>query len=78
MVAEVKKIFQYLELVREDIREEFDHLGITKSAQKVCDFGCGSGIKTFGLALEIENFDCIGIDLLTRKPSLIWRTLISI
>jgi len=63
MNSEAKRYFKYLHLVREDIREEFEQLGIHQKVLRVCDFGCGSGISTFGLALEIAGAECIGIDL---------------
>ncbi len=63
MDSEARKYFKYLHLVREDIREEFERLDIRPEASRVCDFGCGSGIFTFGLALEIPGAECIGLDL---------------
>ena len=63
MQAETRKYFKYLDLVREDIREEFDHLGIKLDRHRVCDFGCRNRITTFGLALESKLTDCIGVDL---------------
>jgi SAM-dependent methyltransferase len=63
MDSEARKYFKYLHLVREDIREEFERLEIRPEASRVCDFGCGSGIFTFGLALEMPGAACIGLDL---------------
>lgn len=69
MYSETKKYFRYLNLVREDIREEFDLLGIPDTVSRICDFGCGNGITTFSLALEVEGSKCIGIDLFENKAS---------
>jgi hypothetical protein len=63
MFLESKKYIKYLELVQFDIREEFDLLGLYPAGLKICDFGCGDGITTFGLALEAPGSQCIGIDL---------------
>jgi SAM-dependent methyltransferase len=63
MYSDAKKYFKYLDLVREDIREEFELLEIQAAGKRICDFGCGSGITTFGLALEADDSECIGIDL---------------
>ena len=54
-------------MVREDISEEFDLLGVSQEAKRICDFGCGNGIITFGLALESEGSECIGVDLFYRE-----------
>lgn len=69
MYTEAKKYFRYLNLVREDIREEFDLLGVPNTVSRICDFGCGTGITTFGLALELEESECIGIDLFDNETS---------
>ncbi len=69
MYSEAKKYFKYLNLVQEDIKEEFDLLGISLKKVKICDFGCGTGITTFALALESEGAECIGIDLFNNPPS---------
>jgi hypothetical protein len=61
--AEFRKAFKYLNLVREDIREEFDLMSIQQRGMRICDFGCGNGLTTFGLAIEAEESECIGIDL---------------
>jgi len=63
MHAKIRNYFKYLHLVREDIREEFNHLGIKFDRQRICDYGCGNGITTFGLALESKLTECIGVDL---------------
>jgi len=63
MDREVKRYFKNLDLVREDIREEFDLLTIPFEGKRICDFGCGNGITTFGLALEAEGSECMGMDL---------------
>jgi hypothetical protein len=65
--AEAKKYFQYLDFVREDIREEFELLEIPSDGKRICDFGCGSGITTLGLALEAADSECIGIDLFDEE-----------
>jgi SAM-dependent methyltransferase len=69
MLAEASKYFKYLALVREDIREEFDVLGIQEENLKICDFGCGNGLTTFGLALETKGSDCIGVDLFNEEST---------
>jgi len=63
MSTEAGRYFRYLDLVREDIREEFDSVGKNPNRLKICDFGCGNGITTFGLAIEAEESECIGVDL---------------
>jgi SAM-dependent methyltransferase len=63
MYPELRKCFKYLDLVREDIREELDLLGGSTGLKRICDSGCGNGLTTFALALEMENADCFGIDL---------------
>ena len=63
MDSEARTYFRHLHLVREDIREEFEQLELHPRALRVCDFGCGSGISTFGLALEIPGAACTGLDL---------------
>lgn len=63
MYAQVKKYFKHIDLVREDIREEFDLLGIPRNMARICDYGCGKGLTTFGLALENEGAECTGVDL---------------
>jgi SAM-dependent methyltransferase len=72
MKSEVRDYFKYLELVRQDIREEFDFLGISRNFSRICDFGCGSGISTFGIALETVGSKCFGVDIFDGKsiPSL--------
>jgi len=67
MSTEARKYFRYLDLVREDIREEFDLLGINYRQDRICDFGCGNGITTFGLALETQAAECIGVDLFSEE-----------
>lgn len=67
MKSESTKYFKFLNFVREDIREEFDTLGVPKKVLRVCDFGCGNGITTFGLALETEKSECLGIDLFDNE-----------
>jgi SAM-dependent methyltransferase len=71
MYTEAKKYFKYLDLFREDIREEFDVLGVPQNISRLCDYGCGDGLTTFGLALEIQGAECIGVDLFDQesKPS---------
>jgi SAM-dependent methyltransferase len=63
MHAEAKKYFKYLDLVREDIREEFNLLDVSRNLARICDYGCGNGLSTFGLALETQGTEYIGIDL---------------
>jgi SAM-dependent methyltransferase len=63
MDTEVKRFLKYLHLVREDIREEIDLLGIPHNQRRICDYGCGNGLTTFGLALETEGAKFIGVDL---------------
>jgi hypothetical protein len=60
--TETRKYFKFLHLIREDIREELDLLGFSKQPARICDFGCGSGLTTYSLALEFEHAECIGID----------------
>jgi len=67
MNSEANKYFKYLDIVREDIREELDLLGVHQKATRICDFGCGNGITTFGLALEVDESVCIGLDLFTKE-----------
>jgi SAM-dependent methyltransferase len=63
MATEVRNYFRYLDLVREDIREEFSLLGIKQRNPRICDFGCGNGLTTFGLAIESRESECLGVDL---------------
>jgi len=67
MYAQAKKYFKHLELVREDIWEEFDLLGIPRNMARICDYGCGKGLTTFGLALENQGAECIGVDLFDQE-----------
>jgi SAM-dependent methyltransferase len=67
MSIEARNYFKYLNLVREDIREEFDSLGISPRFSRIGDFGCGNGITTFGLAIETQASKCIGIDLFSKE-----------
>ncbi|MBN2147769.1 MAG: hypothetical protein JW726_10290 [Anaerolineales bacterium] len=69
MVSEASHYFKYLDFVREDIREELDLLGVQPAGLRICDFGCGKGLTTFGLALEAEDSICYGIDLFDREVS---------
>ena len=69
MYSEANRYFRYLDLVREDIREELDLLGLHQQRLKICDFGCGNGITTFGLALEVSESICTGIDLFDSEPT---------
>ena len=71
MVARAKKYFKHLELIREDIREEFDLLGVPSNLSRICDYGCGNGLTTFGLALESQGAECVGVDLFDEptKPT---------
>jgi hypothetical protein len=75
MNAEAKKYFKFLGLVREDVREELDLLDLSVNAPKICDFGCGNGLTTYSLALEVERSECIGIDKFDGKSSLIFNTM---
>ena len=68
--SEAKRYFKYLHLAREDICEEFERLELHPKAWRVCDFGCGSGIFTFGLALEIPGAECMGLDLFDGDTTL--------
>jgi hypothetical protein len=69
MKSETTKYFKHLNFIREDIREELDTLCVPKDIHKICDFGCGNGITTFGLALETERSECIGIDLFDQEST---------
>lgn len=60
---EARKYFKHLDLVREDLREELDQLGIHPAGLRICDYGCGSGLTTFGLAIEVKGSQCFGVDL---------------
>ena len=75
MATEVRKYFRYLDLVREDIREEFDLLGINPRNFRICDYGCGNGLTTFGLALEAQASECIGIDLFDQAVKITPRKI---
>jgi hypothetical protein len=44
MYSEAKKYFKYLDLVREDIKEEFELLWVPKKELRICDFGCGDWV----------------------------------
>jgi hypothetical protein len=65
MIFEAKKYFKYLQLVR----EEFGRLGISAQGMGVCDYGCGTGITTFGLEQEVEQAEYLGVDLFETKSS---------
>jgi SAM-dependent methyltransferase len=67
MSVELREYFKYLTLFRQDIREEMDLLEINQNSLRICDFGCGNGITTFGLALECLDSTCIGIDLFEEE-----------
>lgn len=67
MIDYAKRYFKHLDLVREDIREEFVKLGISMAGIRICDFGCGTGLTTFGLALEVERSECFGVDLFDHQ-----------
>jgi hypothetical protein len=58
----IRKYFKHTTLVREDIRDLISKFGLNFDNLKICDFGCGSGITTFGLALEFDKSICIGLD----------------
>ncbi|MGD8457684.1 MAG: hypothetical protein PVF83_14980 [Anaerolineales bacterium] len=75
MDIEAKKYFKHLDLVREDIREEFAVLGVPQNPARVCDFGCGDGLTTFGLALETQGGECIGVDLFESNSKSTLETL---
>ena len=60
--TETRKYFKFLHLLRDDIREELDLLRFTEQPARICDFGCGNGLTTYGLALELEASKCIGVD----------------
>ncbi len=60
--TETRKYFKFLRLIHEDIREELDLLRFTEQPARICDFGCGNGLTTYGLALELEASECIGVD----------------
>jgi hypothetical protein len=70
MDPKIRKYFKYLDLVREDIREELDTLNTQGEGIRICDYGCGNGITTFGLGLEIPKSQCIGVDLFNREIGL--------
>ena len=55
---DVRTYFKHLDL----IQEELDLIGLSENGLKICDYGCGSGITTYGLALQIEDSECFGID----------------
>lgn len=74
-MKETRDYFRHLELVRENIREEFYLLGIPGSLPRICDFGCGDGLTTFGLALEADGSECIGVDLFSDKKEPTLETL---
>lgn len=82
MTTEANKYIKYPDLVREDIREEFDLLGIKPKSARICDFGCGKGITAFGLAIESPDSECIGVDLfgeeLQNTPAIIDEVVINI
>lgn len=67
MTNEVKNFFTHLNLVREDLQEEFRILGIKKRKIRICDYGCGTGLTTFGLAIEVQSSECFGLDMFTHK-----------
>jgi hypothetical protein len=58
----VRKYFKHLNFFREDIKEIICKIGLNYANLKSCDFGCGSGITTFALALELDGSVCIGLD----------------
>jgi hypothetical protein len=70
MSAEARKYFRHLDLVREDIREELDIVGIKPTNLRICDYGCGNGITTFGLAIEAKGSECIGVDLFGKDSKI--------
>ncbi len=69
MYAPVRNYFRHLGLVCEDIQEELDLIGRPGDILKVCDFGCGQGLSTYGLALALPGSECIGIDRFDGESS---------
>jgi SAM-dependent methyltransferase len=78
MMDEVGKYFKHLALVREDIREELDKLGIRQSGIRICDFGCGTGLTTFGLAIEVERSICLGLDLFNEEIGVTPKSILNL
>ena len=62
MNSEVKKYFRHLDLVREDMREELALIDLPEKALTICDYGCGNGLTTYSLGLEVPGSKCIGVD----------------
>jgi SAM-dependent methyltransferase len=75
MSTQARNYFKYLNLIRENIREELDSLEIQKENLKICDFGCGNGITTFGLALEAKGSVCTGVDLFNEETGITIREI---
>jgi hypothetical protein len=69
MVTQAEEYFRHLGLVREDVREELELIDLGEKIEKLCDFGCGTGLTTYTLALELEGSECIGIDRFDGETS---------
>jgi hypothetical protein len=62
MNADTRKYFKYLDLVREDVREVLDLIGLEGDIKKVVDYGCGKGLETYGFSMELDGSECLGVD----------------
>ncbi|MFW9780352.1 MAG: hypothetical protein ACFFE8_16035 [Candidatus Heimdallarchaeota archaeon] len=58
----IRKYIKYTHLIREDIRKIMQRFGLKPEKIRICDFGCGSGITTFALSLELDKSICIELD----------------
>ncbi|RIK31686.1 MAG: hypothetical protein DCC56_05750 [Anaerolineae bacterium] len=56
-----------LKLEREDVQEDLRGLKLAPLALRVGDFGCGWGYTTLSLMLELQTFECFGVDRFTKN-----------
>jgi len=61
--ASIYDYFKYLQLALEDVREELACLTSPHRVRRVCDVGCGTGLRTFALSIELPESNCIGLDV---------------
>jgi SAM-dependent methyltransferase len=56
------RFLSHINLVREDIQQDLEGIKLNLPEYRIGDFGCGDGLTTLCLALDIPNSHCIGID----------------
>jgi hypothetical protein len=66
----MQKFFDKLKLEREDVREDLEGIDPKGSEWRRGDFGCGWGLPTLCLILELHPSECIGIDPFVKEEIL--------